>query len=165
MKNRIYRLVMAALLAAMGFVATAVLRIPSPLGGYINLGDSVVLLTGCLASPLYGFLAAGIGSALADVAAGYVLYAPVTFLIKGGMALLTGLVFRWRRQTLSGVLLGGCAAELVMIIGYYVYEGFLYGFVPSLINIPPNAVQGIAGLTLGTAMVHIFHYHIRRNPS
>ncbi len=165
MNTRIQRLVTVSLLAAITFVATTLFRLPSPLGGYINLGDSAVLLAGCLLSPVYAFLTAGIGSALADVAAGYVLYAPVTFLIKGGMALLAGLVFRWRRQTLGSTLLGGCLAEVIMIIGYYVFEGFVYGFIPSLINIPPNAVQGAAGLVLGTVMVHIFHHHIRGNLS
>ena len=37
--------------------------------------------------PLYGFLAAGLGSALADIFSGYAIYAPATFLIKGLMVL------------------------------------------------------------------------------
>ena len=57
------KLVMAALLAALCCVATMIIKIPSPLKGYLNLGDCVVLLAGWLLSPLYGFLAAGAGSA------------------------------------------------------------------------------------------------------
>ena len=72
------KLVMAALLAALCCVATMIIKIPSPLKGYLNLGDCVVLLSGWLLSPVYGFLAAGVGSALADIFSGYVTYAPAT---------------------------------------------------------------------------------------
>lgn len=135
-------LVKAAMLGALCLVATAVIKLPSPLGGYINLGDCIVLLSGFMLSPLYGFLAAGIGSALADIFLGYALYAPATFLIKGLMALLVSKMGKKR-------ILGGVLAEILMVSGYYVFEGFLYGFGASLINIPANAVQGTAGLILG----------------
>ena len=59
MKNKTLRLVMAALLAAMTCVATMVIKIPiTATGGYINLGDCIVLLSGILLGPLYGGLAA-----------------------------------------------------------------------------------------------------------
>ena len=76
------------MLAALTCIATMVIKIPSPLNGYLNLGDCVVLLAGWMLSPVYGFLAAGVGSALADLFSGYVVYAPATFVIKGLMALV-----------------------------------------------------------------------------
>ena len=79
MKKNTRTLVIAALLAALVCVATMVVKIPSPLKGYINLGDCMVLLSGWLLPPVFSFLAAGIGSALADVFSGYFVYAPVTF--------------------------------------------------------------------------------------
>ena len=36
-------LVMTGLFIALGYVATTVLMVPSPTGGYMNLGDTVVL--------------------------------------------------------------------------------------------------------------------------
>ena len=69
--NTTQRIVMAALLAALTCVATMIIKIPSPLKGYLNLGDCVVLLAGWMLSPTYGFLAAGLGSALADTFSGY----------------------------------------------------------------------------------------------
>ena len=56
-------IVLAALMAALACVATMVIKIPSPLNGYINLGDCIVLVAGWILSPAWGFLAAGIGSA------------------------------------------------------------------------------------------------------
>lgn len=157
--NTTRRVVTAALIASLTCVATMLIKIPSPLKGYLNLGDCVVLLAGWVLSPVYGFLAAGIGSALADIFSGYVLYAPATFVIKGCMALIAHSGFRWCRKTLGitpSALLSGTAAELLMVGGYFVFEGLLYGFVPSLVNVPANAVQGAAGILLGTALLHMF---------
>ena len=75
--NKTKKIVMAAMFAALCCVATMIIKIPSPLKGYINLGDCVVLLSGWMLSPAYAFLAAGIGSALADLFSGYLVYAPV----------------------------------------------------------------------------------------
>ena len=109
--------------------------------------------------PGYGFLAAGLGSALADVFSGYVIYAPATFAIKGLMALVAFATFRlWSKRIgkLPSRLLGGVLAEIVMVMGYFVFEGFMYGFIPSAVNIPTNAVQGVAGLLLGIVLVKVF---------
>lgn len=54
--NTTQRIVMAALLAALTCVATMIIKIPSPLKGYLNLGDCVVLLAGWMLSPTYAFL-------------------------------------------------------------------------------------------------------------
>lgn len=88
MNNKTRKIVLAAMLAALCCVATMIIKIPSPLKGYLNLGDCIVLLSGFMLSPVYGFLAAGIGSALADIFSGYVIYAPATFIIKGIMTLI-----------------------------------------------------------------------------
>ena len=157
--NATKRIVTASMLAALVCVATMIIKIPSPLKGYINLGDCVVLLSGWLLSPLYGFLAAGIGSALADVFSGYIAYAPATFVIKGLMAIIAYFGFRLLHKRLgsfSSRIISGTLSEIIMILGYFIFEGFLYGFVPSLVNIPANAVQGVAGLIIGTILIKVF---------
>lgn len=157
--NTTRKIVTASMLAALACVATMIIKIPSPLKGYINLGDCVVLLSGWLLSPLYGFLAAGIGSALADIFSGYVAYAPATFVIKGLMAIVAYFGFKIihkRLGSFSSRIISGTLAEILMILGYFVFEGFLYGFVPSLVNIPANAVQGVAGLIIGTILIKVF---------
>ena len=159
MQSKTKKIVITALMAALVCVATMIIKIPSPLKGYINLGDCIVLLSGWLLSPGYGFLAAGIGSALADLLAGYVTYAPATFLIKGAMALIAFECFKLMSQKLGKLpsqLIGGVLAEVLMILGYFVFEGFLYGFAPSIVNIPANAVQGVAGIIIGTALIKVF---------
>ena len=74
--SKTLKLVISALMASMVCVATIVIKIPIPAtGGYINLGDCIVLLSGVVLGPLYGGLAAGLGSALADLLGGYVVFA------------------------------------------------------------------------------------------
>lgn len=156
---RTRKIVMASLLAALTCVATMVIKIPSPLHGYINLGDGIVLLAGCVLSPVYGFLAAGIGSALADLLSGYLVYAPATFVIKGCMALISCYGVKLLHKKLGNLVsqvISGITAESVMILGYFVFEGFLYGFGPSLVNIPANAVQGVAGILIGVLLIKVF---------
>ena len=88
MQSKTQKIVLAALIAALACVATMIVKIPSPMKGYVNLGDCIVLTAGWILSPWYAFLAAGLGSALADLFSGYVIYAPATFVIKGVMALV-----------------------------------------------------------------------------
>ena len=158
-KNATQKIVIAALLAALTCVATMIIKIPSPLKGYLNLGDCVVLLAGWMLSPVYGFLAAGLGSALADLFSGYVVYAPATFLIKGLMALVAFYGFKLLHNKIGNLpsrIIAGTVAEAIMILGYFVFEGFLYGFRPSIVNIPANGVQGAAGIILGCILIKAF---------
>ena len=158
-QNKTKKIVLSALLASLVCVATMLIKIPSPLKGYLNLGDCVVLLSGWVLSPVYGFLTAGIGSALADIFSGYILYAPATFVIKGLMALVAYFTCRVISGKLNNIIsriISGTLAEILMVGGYFVFEGFLYGFIPSLVNIPANAMQGVAGLILGILLVRIF---------
>ena len=159
MHSKTKRIVITALMAAMVCVATMIIKIPSPMKGYLNIGDCIVLLCGWLLSPGYGFVAAGLGSALADMFSGYITYAPATFLIKGSMALIAFACFKLMNKRLGRLpsqIIGAVLAEIVMVFGYFVFESFMYGFVPSAVNIPANAVQGAAGLILGIILVKVF---------
>lgn len=159
MNTKTKKLVMAALMAALACVATMIIKIPSPLKGYINLGDCIVLLCGWLLSPIWGFLAAGLGSALADILSGYVIYGPATFLIKGLMSLVAFYGYKLLKDKCSNLaskIISGIAAEIVMLVGYFLFAGILYGFGPAVVNIPANAVQGIAGVVIGIILMKIF---------
>ena len=153
------KLVVAAMMTALACVATMIIKIPSPVKGYINLGDCSVLLCGWLLSPVWGFWAAGLGSALADVLSGYVIYGPATFLIKGLMALVAHYgyaLLKAKCGSLTSKILSGIAAEMVMLVGYFLFAGMLYGFGPAVLNIPANAVQGIAGIMIGIILSQFF---------
>ena len=158
-KNYTKKIVVSAMLAAIVCVVTMVIKIPSPLKGYINIGDCVIIIVGCMMLSGYRFLAMGIGSAMADLLSGYVVYVPATFLIKGIMVLVVYYGFKLlhkRCGKLLACIISGVAAEIVMSLGYFIFEGFLYGFGPSLVNIPANAIQGIASIIIGCVVVKLF---------
>ena len=155
MKTNVKEMVRASLLAALACVATMAIRIPSPLHGYINVGAVVVLLAGWYLSPSLAVFAAGAGSGLADLFAGYVAYVPATFLIKGLMAVIAHFIFKKIKSPL-GAIVGGTLAEIVMVAGYLGFESILYGFAPSLANVPANCVQGAVCLVSAIFLQKIF---------
>ncbi len=141
--EQIKKLCMTAMLTALVCVSTIAVRIPSPLGGYINLGDTFVIISGWLLGPVYGFIAGGMGSAFADLFSGYTAYVPGTLIIKGIMALICSFLSAGRAKK----LISSVIAEAVMIIGYYFYAVILgYGLNGALQTIPGNAVQGVLGI-------------------
>lgn len=156
--KKIRRLVISALMAALTFVATMVIRIPTPTNGYVNPGDCFVLLSGWLLGPWWGGAAAGIGSMLTDLLAGYTLYVPGTFLIKGLDALVAALLFRvMGRTTLAGIV-SGVVGEAIMVGGYFVYEAvYCHYALAAIAGVPGNLVQGAVGLVIGLLLLNIFH--------
>lgn len=157
-KTKNQKMIMTAIFMALTCVLTLIIKIPSPFKGYINLGDVMVLLSGWLLSPIYGVLAAGIGSALADILAGYTIYAPITLVVKGIMALATSIIFNNTYEKIGKSIsrtMSGITAEIIMVFGYFLFEGLLYGFGVSAVNIIANAVQGITCLILGLILVKI----------
>jgi len=161
--------ILAALLAAMTTVATMVIRIPTPTLGYIHLGDGMVLICGILLGPGLGALAAGTGSMLSDLFAGYFAWVPGTFVIKALTAMLGG----WLYHRLSGnkklstpvrTAICGIPAEGVMVLGYLLYEtgmkvmsGSTVGaaFIAVLTGVPFNVVQGLAGVVVCAALLPV----------
>ena len=142
-----------ALLAALCCMATLVLVIPSPTGGYMNLGDTIVLLGCYLLGPTYGAAAAGLGAALADVMSGYAIYAPATLIIKAAMALLAGKLYALSGRKNIALPLCSTAAEGVMVAGYWLYDGILLGSLAgSAVGIPSNLVQGLFGVVASTLL-------------
>ena len=161
MKNNLLKIIVSALFAALTFVATFIVQIPAPFG-YVNLGDCFVLLSGALLGPFYGFAAAGLGSALADLLLGFSVYAPATFLIKGVMALIMGFVVLKAKEkgSLLKTTLTGAACEVFMAASYFVYECFVLSYgIAAAAAIPMNLFQGAVGL----AAFLILHGVISRN--
>ena len=96
-RSSTYKIVLASLFAALICVATMLVQIPIPAtGGYANLGDGVILICAFLMNPVYAIMAAGIGSMLADLLAGYMSYALGTLIIKAGVALIGTFIYNAR---------------------------------------------------------------------
>ena len=226
MKSNIRTLTYTALMTAFVFITTSVIKIPIPFtNGYIHAGDTAIFLGGILLGPVHGAVAAGIGSAMADLLGGYAHWALPTLLIKGLMGFIVGYFSSEKRNqkhvlwgtsllwigslfafiytagntTLETImenvegassiaqageivknlniqllvvamglpllslilfklkdrygitfsqLVGMIVAGIVMVLGYYVASGIIYGnFLASIFSVPWNIVQfGIGGI-------------------
>ena len=155
--KKLRKLVMAALLAALVYVATVVVRIPSPTNGYTNLGDCFVLLSGWLLGPWFGFAAGGIGSMLVDLIGGYMLYVPGTLIIKGLMALVAAFIYQGMHRSKLAMFVSALVGECVMVGGYYLYEATVcgYGFMGAAAGIPGNCIQAVAGIVIGILLMAV----------
>lgn len=132
MNQKTQKMVLVAVMAALTYVATALIKIPTPTMGYIHLGNCVVLLCGYLLGPWLGALAAGTGSMFADILSPYIVYAPATFLIKGINACVASLVLTALRKRKNGkeskipfvfaLIISGVLAESLMVLGYFGYD-------------------------------------------
>ena len=149
------QLAFGGLMAALVFVGTILIRIPTPTKGYIHIGDSLVYLCGLLLGPILGGFAAAIGSLFADIFSSYAIYAPATFLIKGIDALIVGVVFKkiicapkTFSRKVTAYMLAVLAGGAFMVLGYLAYETVLYGFPVAILGMAPNILQALGGAIL-----------------
>lgn len=150
-------LTLLALLIALTTVATMIVRVPVPAtGGYINMGDSMIYISALLFGPVFGLVAGGVGSALADYFGGYASFAPYTLVIKGLEGLLVGLL-AWRMaRRPSGITPVGTAVAIVavlvggaaMVSGYFLAEAYVLGIgvAKAAQEVPGNIFQVLGGL-------------------
>jgi uncharacterized membrane protein len=98
-----------------------------------------------------------VGAALCDLAGAYAVYAPATLLIKAAMAAMALLIKKITSHLSLPLqkLLSGLCAEVVMILGYFLYEAFFLqlGVEAALLNVPFNCVQGAVSI----AAFYIIH--------
>lgn len=162
--SNIYKLVMTALIMGLIMLATSTFRIPSPFTqGYVHLGDTMIFLGVLVLGKKHGTVAAGIGSALADVMAGYAIYAPWTLIIKGLMAFVMAAFI----EAMSGrskanlriaglpviELIGMVLAGIVMAAGYCIVDGVMAGnMLSGLLGVPANIGQFAVGMILASAL-------------
>lgn len=139
--DRVRRLTTAGMLCALIVVLTMFVSIPIPgvMGAYLNAGDVGVYLAAYLIGGPLAALVGGVGSALADLLIGSVIYAPATLLIKAATAFVAALIFKrfsgWKQ------LFAPFFAGLVMCAGYFLYECLLYGAPTAAVSIPFNLIQ------------------------
>ena len=156
-KQKWEKLVFTSMFTALACIATMVIQIPSPMNGYLNLGDAVVLLGAWFLGPAYGAFAGGVGSMLADILSGYAYYAPGTLMIKGLMALAAAVVFQalWNRaggKVLAEVV-SGILGECIMVAGYFGYACLLLQKgLAAAASIPGNLVQDGVGIAAATVV-------------
>ncbi|GBC68835.1 hypothetical protein HRbin01_00520 [archaeon HR01] len=141
-----------AVMAAATAATTMLIVIPfAPTRGFFNIGDAMVMLAGLVFGARVGFLAGGIGSALADILLGYGFFAPLTLFIKGMEGYVVGYIGRGRGPfyRVAAVLAGAA----VMMAGYFTVEWVILSFEVALAEmLTVNSLQVGFGAVISLAV-------------
>lgn len=144
--NTITKLAITALMAALIMSTTITIRIPIPAtGGYVNLGDSAIYIAAYLLGGPLGGIAAAIGSSLADLSGGYVNFALPTFVIKGIMGLVTGLICK-RTHSISKYLIASTVGGAIMVLGYFLSLVIVSSTKTAIAGLLGDSIQYLAGV-------------------
>jgi uncharacterized membrane protein len=160
------KLVLTGLMIAVVFLVTYLTKIPGPVGPF-NIGDAAIIVTAIIIGRSSGFLAGAIGSALADLAMGYAIFSPITFIVKGLEGYIVGVIANKNQEKGSSEyikIIAAITGAVVMIAGYFLAEVFVlrlfdasFGYAKAIADLPYNIVQGgvsaAVGYLLSTTLV------------
>lgn len=129
--NLALRMAKLALSTALVTAATIVFTIYIPATkGYFNLGETMVYFTALYFGPFIGAFAGGVGSALADLILGYIIYAPATLLIKAAEGWAAGYLAakligkqRTLRLFILSLIVSACYLFAIIMVGLYILSG------------------------------------------
>ena len=111
------------------------------LAGYWTLGDVGVYIAAALLGGPWAALAAGVGSAFADIFVGQAIYAPASLIIKAGMALAFASHSK-RGHTVLHLIKSVAVGGGIMIGGYFFYDLIIRGdYILAAISLPFNILQ------------------------
>lgn len=159
MKTNTKKLVISALFAALGLVATLFFAFPLPTG-YANLGDCFAFAAGFCLGGVWGAAAAGIGIALADLLGGYGVYAIATFIIKAFIALCGAMAARLAREgkwRIVVIAVASLLGEAMMVLGYFFFESVFLGVgAAAIASVAGNLTQAAVGVVTSVLLAAVF---------
>jgi uncharacterized membrane protein len=179
--DKIYKLVLTGLMAALCYVCFTFLKIPIPTPGggstALHIGNAFCVLAALLLGGWYGGLAGSIGMTIADLLdPKYIASAPKTFILKLCIGLIAGFiahkiahisedhdskyVFRW--TLISSVCALGFNVIMDPIFGYF-YKNYILGIPSEAAKIMATWAAGATFINAvaGTIVVVIVYMAVR----
>lgn len=141
---------LTAVMIALVAVVTRFLIVPVG-AGYFNFSDMAVYFVAFTFGPWIGFLAGGLGAAIADLSAGYAAFAPLTFLAHGLQGLVAGYLVRSLPGALPTRMVVAAVAGTATMAGIYFlgeYFGASFGWggpAQAVTELPFNLLQNVVG--------------------
>ena len=119
-------LAITAVMTAIVFVLTRLVQLgPTPVGGYIHLGDVGVFFSAFALGPWVGAVAGGLGTALADWTSPFAQWGIASLLIHGTQGWVAGWISaRW--QDTKGLILASVVGGVIVVVGYLIAGTFFY---------------------------------------
>ncbi|MBR5537737.1 MAG: ECF transporter S component [Clostridia bacterium] len=147
--KKVREIATTALMSALVFVATFLIKIPNPAtGGYSHMGDCMIFLAVVLLGRKNGSIAAGIGGALSDFLAGAPVWILPTLIIKYVMAFIMGTIVKANPESKKLQIVGAAVGGLFQIAAYTLAKILLIGLMPALLSIPNVSIQTLVGIVL-----------------
>ncbi|WP_291635966.1 ECF transporter S component [Clostridium sp.] len=159
-------IVQISLMAAITFIATSVIHIPTFMG-VLHLGDSMIFLSAILFGRKKSAISSAVGMCLFDLLSGYTMWAPFTLVIKGVMGYIAGTIaYRkgYNGDNASNNIFAFVVAGVWMIVAYYLGGAIILTFISkefaikqaliiSLKDIPTNILQVVGGIVLALPLI------------
>ena len=143
-KEKTSQLVQLAIVTAISIVLGMFISIPTPTG-FLTLLDAGIFFAAFYFGKKEGAVVGALAGFLIDLLKGYPNWMFFSLLIHGTQGYLAGLPGRRR-------LLGLISATLVMVLGYAIASGLMYGWGAVLSDIPGNIMQNMVGMVVGFAL-------------
>ncbi len=143
-KEKTSQLVQLAIVTAISIVLGMFISIPTPTG-FLTLLDAGIFFAAFYFGKKEGAVVGALAGFLIDLLKGYPNWMFFSLLIHGTQGYLAGLPGRRR-------LLGLISATLVMVLGYAIASGLMYGRGAVLPDIPGNIMQNMVGMVVGFAL-------------
>ena len=163
MNNKVLKIAIVGLMAALAYIAFTFLqiKIPTPAGfTSFHLGNTVCVLAALLLGGVPGGIAGAIGMGIGDLLdPAYVVVAPKTIILKLGIGIITGLVAhrllnitsREGKSLYKAVLISTMAGMLFNIVGEPILSYFYTAFI---LGAPDNAAKALASWNAITTSVN-----------
>ncbi|NLL93107.1 MAG: ECF transporter S component [Clostridiales bacterium] len=147
MKDKTKQICMIGLFMALICISTLFFKVPIP-GGYAHLGNGFIFLAAVLLGNPGAIIAAGVGSALADLLGGWFMWIMPTLLIKLLMGFVVASIAPRRFniksiRTLIAVVIG----TFEMVAGYFIAGIVLMESIgASATQIPGLIIEDVVGI-------------------
>lgn len=155
------------MMAAIIFAGTY-LNIPYYVGSsksMIHLGTAVLFIVVLLVGKRKGAIAAAVGLSLFDFFSSTPIWTPFTFIIKGGMAYIAGMVAyrgKYNGDSIPNNILAFLLGGIFNIIGYYFIDVLFYGsFIVAFQHVPSSLITTIIGVVVAVPVGKILKKAIR----
>jgi len=145
------QLAATVLMTTIVFVLTSVIRVPTPVFGYIHLGDLGVFFGAFAFGPVVGAVAGGLGTALADWTSPYAQWAVFSLLIHGTQGWAAGWLAA-RLPGTRGLVAAGLAGIAIVVGGYLLAGTILEGLGVALTEVPLNLIQATVGAVVAAPL-------------
>ena len=140
-KIRTADIAVTAVMTALVIVFTSFIKVPIGAGGYIHLGDLMILLSASILPLPFALLSSCVGAALSDVIVGAPIWAPFSLIVK---ALIVLCFTAKKDKILCARNFIGCGLScIITVVGYFFSEVIIYGNWGAYVSMPWNLIQAV----------------------